>query len=223
MSQTPLRDTLRVPVESLRWVCDPAQLDFSSTADLPAESAIVGQARAVRALQFGLAINQPGYNIFVSGPPGTGRNTYARAQVSRVAPDRPPPPDWCYVRNFAAADQPIAISLPAGQGRKFRQSVAELITEVREGLRRAFASEAYERARAEAVKRYEQQVGAIWQRLEEQARSRGLSLQRTPTGILTVPVDLQGRPVTEEVFQTLPEADRTRVTVRMQELQEMIN
>ncbi len=223
MSQTPLRDGLRVPVESLRWVCDPAQLDFSSTADLPAESAIVGQDRAVRALQFGLTIKQPGYNIFVSGPPGTGRNTYARAQVSRVAPDRPTPPDWCYVRNFAAADQPIAISFPAGEGRKFRQSVAELITEVREGVRRAFASEAYERARAEVVKRYEQQIGAIWQRLEEQARSRGLSLQRTPTGILTVPVDLQGRPITEEVFQALPEADRTRVTARMQELQEMIN
>ena len=223
MSQTSLRDGLRVPVESLRWVCDPAQLDISSTADLPAESAIVGQARAVRALQFGLTINQPGYNIFVSGPPGTGRNTYARAQVSRVAPDRPPPPDWCYVRNFAAADQPIAISFPAGEGRKFRQSVGELITEVREGLRRAFASEAYERARAEVVKRYEQQIGAIWQRLEEQARTRGLSLQRTPTGILTVPIDLQGRPITEEVFQALPEADRTRVTTRMQELQEMIN
>jgi lon-related putative ATP-dependent protease len=223
MSRSSLRDQLRIPVESLRWVCDPAHLDFVSTEELPAESAVIGQARAVRALEFGLSVGQPGYNIFVSGPPGTGRNTYTRAQVNRIAPSRPRPADWCYVHNFVAADQPVAVPLPTGEGRKFRQSIAEMTAEVREGVRRAFASEAYERTRAEVVKRYEQQVGAIWENLEEQARGRGIALQRTPTGILTIPVDLQGRPISEEVFQSLPEADRTRITARSREIQEIVN
>ncbi len=223
MNPPPLRESRRLRAEALRWTCNPAELDFAPAAELLQESTIVGQGRAVRALEFGLAIDQPGYNIFVSGPPGTGRNTYTRTEVERAAPGRPTPPDWCYVRNFAASDQPIAIPLRSGEGRKFRQSVAEMITEVREGLRQVFASEAYERARAEVAKRYEQEIGEIWKDLEDQARSRGLSLQRTPTGILTVPVDLQGRPVSEEVFQALPEADRTRITTRTQELQEIVN
>ncbi len=222
MTSPPLRDARRLPPEALRWTCDPAGLDLASSAESSPDAQIIGQARAVRALQFGLAIDQSGYNIFVSGPPGTGRSTYARAEVERLASDRAVPPDWCYVRNFAMADQPVAISLPAGQGRQFRHDVGELITEVREGLRRAFASDAYERQRAEVVKRYEQVVGEIWQGLEEHARSRGLLLQRTPTGILTVPVDLQGHPVAEEVFQALPEAERQRIQARTRELQDEV-
>ncbi len=223
MTPTSARDDRRLTPEALRWVCDPAGLGFTTTADLPKEAAIVGQARGVHALQFGLEIVQPGYNIFVSGPPGTGRNTYARGEVERAAQSRPVPPDWCYVRNYGAADQPIAIALPPGQGAAFRDHVGEMVGEIRGNLKRAFASEAYEQQRAEVAKRYEQQLGALMQQLEGQAKSRGLALQRTPTGVITVPVDLQGRPITQEVFQALPEAERDRITGRMKELEEVMN
>jgi lon-related putative ATP-dependent protease len=218
----PTREHLRVPAEALRWTCDLTSLGFATTADLPRESAIVGQVRGVRALQFGLGIDQPGYNIFVSGAPGTGRSTYTRGEVERVAQAKPVPSDYCYVRNFAAADQPVAISLPAGEGQAFRARVADLVIEVREGVRRAFASEAYEQQRATVAKQYEQQLGEIWQALENQAKIRGLMLQRTPTGILTVAVDLQGRPITPEVFQSLPEGERQRIADRSKELEEVL-
>jgi len=210
-------------VDALRWRCDPVELGFASTADLPADEQVIGQGRAVRALRFGLGIEQQGYNIFVSGPSGTGRSTYARAEVEGVARDRPVPSDWCYVRNFASAGEPIAISLPPGRGRAFRHDMEELIAEVREGVRRAFASEVYEKQRAEILKKYEQSIGEIWQALEEQARGKGLMLQRTPTGIVTVPADLQGHPVPEETFRQLPEQDRTRLTNSMRELGDLIN
>ncbi|HKV45579.1 MAG TPA: ATP-binding protein [bacterium] len=216
------REQRRLPAEALRWTCDPTPLGFKTTADLPPESAIVGQVRGVHALQFGLGIDQPGYNIFVSGPSGTGRNTYARGEVERAAMGQPVPPDWCYVRNFAAADQPVAVSLPAGEGQAFRARVADLVTEIREGLRRAFASEAYEQQRATVAKQYEQQLGEIWQALENQAKIRSLMLQRMPTGILTVAVDLQGRPITPEVFQALPESERQRIAERSKELEEIL-
>jgi predicted ATP-dependent protease len=216
------RDSRRLPPEALRWVCDPAGLGFATTAELPPTTEIVGQSRGVHALQFGLGIDQQGYNIFVSGPSGTGRSTYARSEVERAAQGQPVPSDWCYVRNFAAADQPVAIALPAGEGATFRNRVADLVAEVREGLRRAFTSEAYEQQRAQVSKRYEQQLGEIWQQLENQARIRGLILQRTPTGILTVPVDLQGRPISPEVFQGLPELERSRLTARTKELEEVM-
>ena len=220
MMPTSARVARRLPPDALRWVCDPTELGFKSTSDLPTEATVVGQARGIRALQFGLEINQPGYNIFVSGPSGTGRSTYARGEVERLANARPVPPDWCYVRNFGAADQPVAISLPTGQGAAFREHIAEMVAEIRGGLKRVFASEAYEQQRADVAKRYEQQLGEIMQQLEGQAKLRGLALQRTPTGIITVPVDLQGRPITPDVFQALPEAERDRITGRMKEIEE---
>ncbi len=222
MSPSHPRDERRLPVEALRWTCNPAELGFTSTADLPADAQIIGQDRAVRALEFGLGVDQQGYNVFVSGPSGTGRATYTRTEVEQAARGRPVPSDWCYVRNFASAGEPVAIALPAGRGRTFRRDLEELVAEVQEGLRRAFASDVYEKQRAEAVKHYEQAVGEIWQELDKQARSRGLSLQQTPTGILTVPVDLQGRPITEETFRQLPEPDRARLTTNMKELQDLV-
>ena len=216
------KDDRRLPPETLRWTCDPADLGFTTTADLPQQAAIVGQARGVHALQFGLGIGQHGYNVFVSGPPGTGRSSYARLEVERIAQAQPAPQDWCYVRNFAVADQPIAISLGTGTGRAFREGVADLITEVREGLRRVFAGDAYEQQRATVAKRYEQQLAELWQQLENQAKIRGLLLQRTPTGIATVAVDLQGRPVSPEVFQGLPEVERARIAARTKELEDVL-
>jgi predicted ATP-dependent protease len=215
-----LGDGRQLSPDALRRSCDAASLGFTTTAELQSDGAprLVGQPRAVRALEFGLRVDQPGYNIFISGPPGTGRMTYARSAVDETARQGRVPPDWCYVRNFASPSQPIAIRLPAGIGRRFQRDVRELMVEIREGLRQAFTSEIYERRRAEVVKRYEQRVAQIWEGLEAEARTKGLMLQRTPTGIATVPVDLQGKPVPEETFNQLPEADRTRLQQRTAEL-----
>jgi len=223
MASTGSRESCRLSPEALAWVCDPHELDFATTADLRPAMAIIGQARAVRALKFGLGLHQPGYNIFVSGLSGTGRTTFSRDEVDSVARAMPVPTDWCYVRNFATVDQPIAISLPAGEGRAFQQHVGELVSEVREALRRSFASETYERQRAEVAKGYEQKLNELWRKVEAQARSRGLMLQRTPGGVLTVPVDMQGRPILEEVFQALPETERTRITNATKEIGETLD
>ncbi|HKX17912.1 MAG TPA: ATP-binding protein, partial [bacterium] len=221
---SPLDNGRRLDPDSLRRSADAASLGFKTTAELQSDVGIrlVGQPRAVQALDFGLRVDQPGYNIFISGPAGTGRMTYARTAVDEAAKKGRVPPDWCYVRNFASPSQPIAILLPPGIGRKFQLDVRELLVEIREGLRQAFASEAYERRRADVVKGYEQRVGQIWEGLETQARSKGLMLQRTPTGIATVPIDLQGKPVPEEVFNQLPEADRTKLQQRTTELSDSV-
>jgi predicted ATP-dependent protease len=176
----------------------------------------------VHALEFGLTVNQPGYNVFVSGPPGTGRSTYTRDKVEESAEHRPVPADWCYVRNFADGDRPIAMSFPPGQGGAFREGMAGLITEVRNGLRRAFTSEAYERQRREIVKQSEQKIGEVWEGLETLARSHGLMVRRTPSGIITFPADLRGEPIPAEILQALPEAEQARLAARMRELGESI-
>jgi hypothetical protein len=64
-----------VPAAKLRNVCDAAGLGFTSTADLPGLDTIVGQQRAVQALDFGLGIRNVGFNVYVAGLPGTGKVT----------------------------------------------------------------------------------------------------------------------------------------------------
>jgi len=221
-AQNGARERLRLPVESLRWRCDPAALPFETTAELKPEETVVGQQRAVRALDFGLTVMQPGYNVFVSGPVGTGRTTYTHKKISDLAATRPTPPDWCYVYNFEQPDQPIAVSLPSGRGERFRRDVDELIGELKDGIRKVLASEHFAARRTEALRTYEGRINAIWQELEAEARRLGFGLERTPAGIFPVPTGPSGEPLSPEVVERLTEQQREALQQRARSLQEKI-
>ncbi|HLE77497.1 MAG TPA: Lon-like protease helical domain-containing protein, partial [bacterium] len=151
MSPSDLRERHRLAPEHLRWVCDPAGFSFDTTAELHADEVIVGQDRAVQALDLGLSMTQPGYHVFISGPVGTGRTTYAKKKVQAASAARPTSPDWCYVYNFQQPDQPIAVSLPPGTGAQFRKDMDELVTELQDLIRKLFSSERFEERKAELL------------------------------------------------------------------------
>jgi hypothetical protein len=65
--------------------CDPALLPSQTTAELAAETGIVGQAPAVDAVQFGIDIKQPGCHLFVRGEPGSGRHPLVRRLLEAKA------------------------------------------------------------------------------------------------------------------------------------------
>lgn len=223
MSRQPdLRARHRLSPDQLRWVCDPKSIAFASTAELTGDEVIVGQDRAVRALDLGLTIAQPGYNVYISGPVGTGRTTYARKKVQALAAERPVPPDWCYVYNFQQPDQPAALSLPAGQGARFRRDMEELVDELKDAVRKVFASETFESRRRDLVQSFEQQIKEIWRELEARATQLGFTLQRTPTGIVTVPVGPSGEPISQEQFAMLSEAQREEITRHGRDLEQEV-
>ena len=82
---------LKVPVRSLTRVCNPDALGFETTAEVTPLDGTIGQDRAISALEIGLDIDAPGFNIFVSGAPGTGRNSAVRSCLERIAVTRPNP------------------------------------------------------------------------------------------------------------------------------------
>ena len=123
---TDLEKKLAVAIDQLRWRCDAPGLGFDSTEDVDTCSHIIGQRRALEALRLGLEIQGLGYNIFVSGPVGTGRTSTVRCLLEEIDKDRKAPDDKCYVNNFNDPDQPILVRLPAGQGRQFQKSMDEL-------------------------------------------------------------------------------------------------
>ncbi|MBM4237144.1 MAG: ATP-dependent protease, partial [Euryarchaeota archaeon] len=109
--------------EKCRNACPDVVFDCKSTAELSALSGIIGQDRAVRALQFGLNIEDKGFNVYVSGMPGTGRKTAIVDFLKELAKARPIPPDWCYVNNFKDPINPRALELPPGKGMEFKKEM----------------------------------------------------------------------------------------------------
>ena len=220
--ETSARERQRLSVAALSWRCDPQVFSFETTAELAAEEIMVGQERAVRALDFGLSVPQAAYNVFVTGPVGTGRTTYTHKKVKDLAAARPTPPDWCYVYNFQHPDQPMAVSLPPGWGARLRHDVDELVEELQDGIRKVLASEHFAARRSEALRAYEGRINEIWQSLEAKARRLGFGLERTPMGVVPVPQGPSGEPLSSEVIERLTEGQREELQQRARALQEDI-
>lgn len=207
-----------VPVEKLRRVCDPAVFSFESTEEVEPLIGTIGQERAVTAIEFSLGVKTPGFNIYVAGPVGTGRNSTVRSYVQRAAEKEPVPPDWCYVHNFAEPDRPLTLSLPAGRGRVFADDMRDLIESCKAEIPRAFESEDYEKRKKEIVGEFEEERAAALEDVQKDAQTKGFSVQLTPAGIITIPV-IEGRPVTPEEYARLPGERRRALQQESEELQ----
>lgn len=211
--------TLELKAEQLKKTFDPDTLGVETTASLDALSGIIGQQRAVSALRFGLGMQQPGFHIYVAGPPGIGKMTAVQTFLEEVAASKPTPHDWCYVNNFEDAYQPKACKLPAGMGRAFQTDMKNLIDGIRIQLPKAFLSEAYGVRRDEIVKALDKQREVVLERINDQAAQAGFLLQMTATGIAMTPM-LGGRGLSDIEFQALPITARDEYRVRRETLQQ---
>ena len=117
-----------VPVDKLRWRLDPATLSFETTEDLKPLKEIIGQTRGVEAFRFGMGMDKPGYNVFVTGTSGTGRmSTVKKLLEEMTKKEGDVPDDLCYVNNFKHPEAPILMRLKAGMGSKFKQDVRDFL------------------------------------------------------------------------------------------------
>lgn len=194
--------------ERLFNACDPAEFEFTSTEELADTSVIIGQERALDAIQFGIAIEQEGYNVFALGPPGAGKLTATKEIVTREAQRQPVPADWCYVNNFAQPSKPRALNLPAGQGRRFARDMEQLIEELSSAIPAAFEGEEY-RSREEEIEgeAKEREFNAL-NDLRNEAKRLHISLIETPTGFAFAPVDAHNGVLSPDQFQKLSEQEQ---------------
>jgi len=184
---SPLERKLRLPVTKLRWRCPPGCLKFRTTDDIelkqpdPADDhcGTVGQDRAVDALALGLEIEATGYNIFVTGPVGTGRTTTVRQMLKRFEQEDRELDDKCYVNNFRDPDQPMLIRLPAGQGHRLRREMNHFVEHLAENVPARFEGEEYQHARAEIVDRFKEMGGSKVREFEKKVAAEGFALVQT--------------------------------------------
>jgi lon-related putative ATP-dependent protease len=199
-----------LPPEVLRRICDPANFDFETTASLPNVQEVLGQPRAVAALEFGVGMASHGFNLFALGLPGSGKTTLIREYLERRAIDQPVPPDLCYVDNFKDARRPIALSFPAGHAHELKRAVDALIDELRAAIPKSFEAKEYENRRDEIMHQMETSVAEEFARLEQHVKKGGFQLVPTSGGMLLVPA-INGRPVSEAELEALSEEQRNKL------------
>lgn len=205
--------------EQLRRTFDPQTLGIATTEHLKPLAWIIGQARAVSALQFGIDIQDVGFHIYVAGPPGSGKMRALWTFLEEVAQRKASPPDWCYVYNFDDPYQPTACPLPSGQGRQFQQDMQHLIEYISREIPKAFESDEYGTKQGEIGKALDRQRSQVFEHMSEHARQAGFVLQATSLGLMLVPV-IEGRPMSDTESQSLSAAVREDLQRRHEILQD---
>ncbi|MGQ9678462.1 MAG: Lon protease family protein [bacterium] len=194
-----------VPVEKLRWCCDPEALGFKTTDEVKITHEIVGQERAIGALQLGLEITAAGYNIFVTGLPGTGRATTVQKLLEKTRPIKNLT-DKCLVNNFQNPDQPRLLVLPAGEGRRLQTEMDELISYLVKNVPRLFEGEGYQNARQEIVDRFKEQGVARVRDFEKKVAAEGFALvQPSPVARPELAPIVEKEPVNVDALDRLVE------------------
>ena len=206
-------DKFKVPVSMLTPSVDPTQLGFEDTSELEPLTDIIGQERAVEALEFGLSMKSPGFNLYVSGPVGTGKATLVRQMVKRLAQAAPAPSDWCYVNNFQDPSRPASLSFAAGQGCAFKRDMAAFIDSLRRDIPAAFESKKYLDAKAKLHDETEAKKKLFFQELTQLSLTRGFGFDETPAGFGLVPLK-DGHPMTSEALEAMTEQEQQDLNER---------
>lgn len=196
-------DGIKLTFEQLRNECCDECADFLSTAELGSLEGIIGQDRAVEAIDFGLNIKKKGYNIFVSGISGTGRNSYITLIANRKAKTEKPADDWVYVFNFKKPEHPIALNLQNGQGKVFQKAIENSIVLIKKEIENIFMSQEYERAKNMLYKQLNDVSEELLEELNELAKKFGFTYTNTDRGLVSIPLKSDGNAMTEEDFKTM--------------------
>lgn len=207
--------------EHLYTPCDRSLLSFDTTAALPDLEAAIGQTRALEAIQFGVRMRQPGFNVFALGPAGIGKQTIVSHVVRRQAGQDPAPLDWVYVNNFRQPHKPIALGLPRGDGARLARDMTKLVEELRNAIPAAFESEEY-RAQVQDVEQNlkDQQEGAL-DEVRHEAEKFNISLLRTAAGFAFAPMR-EGAVMSPAEFEKLPKDEQQRAESDIERLQEQL-
>jgi len=214
-----MTDHQPLPVESLYHHCDLSALSFETTTELPDLTQIIGQTRALDALHFGVGIRQQGYNLYVLGTQGVGKQTVVEEYLQHEAGEAGPPSDWCYINNFEQSNKPRALKLPAGDGARLRKDTRKLLTDLTTAITNTFNSAEY-RVRIEEIEAaFHNKQEQAFSALKEQAKQHHIILVSTPDGFAFAPTHEDETIIKPSDYDKLPPAEQERIEAEIDKLQ----
>jgi len=206
----------------LRCICSPKIFSFKKTSELKPLDSVIGQERAVEAIEFGLNMESKGYNIFVTGLEGTGKSTIIRDLVTAHARKQPTANDWCLVNNFKEDFRPRAFEVPPGKGVVFAKRMNKLIDDLKKELPKALESDAYLRKLDATKKRYSEQQNRYLKNMEKFAADRQLLLDMSEGDFKIIPL-IDGQPIDTIEDVQLTEAQQSRIEKNLDATKEQID
>lgn len=182
--------------------CPLSAFKFKTSNELETYNGIIGQERALEAVKTAMQIYQKGFNLYVCGNVGMGKTAYVLSVVNKLAKSQKIPNDICYIYNFDNPNEPLALSLPVGQGRMLKEDMNKFITAIRNELLKSFGSSDVEKEKKVIVSEYEQKKNEIMKKFDEYTTSEGFKIKTTETGIYFSPI-YNGNVLNEQEFNAL--------------------
>ena len=221
-----LMEQFRVAWDKTTWKRDLESFAFQCTDELAPLDHFIGQDRAQEAIRFGLEVDKPGYNLFVTGLTGTGKTSAIQTHLQSIVDNldrqekRRPISDWTYVYNFEDPDRPNIIRLPRGSGKVYRQQISLALRTFQAEIPKVLGNETFEhqcRTHEESNRKATQE---LMSGLEQAGQVVNFAVQLTPNGISIFPM-MEDRPMTPEEYQALEAEPKVAIDeVRSQLMQQ---
>lgn len=207
--------------KDLKMTCNTSIFDFETTEELEPIQSGIGQDRGIKALEFGLQVNVKGYNLYLEGPSGVGKTMYTKNYLDKIASKQRPPHDWCYIYNFDNPNEPIAVDLPAGQGKEFKEAMEGFIKEIKKDIKKTFNNDDFEKEKALIKQEFETKRSALLEQLNKEASKYDFQVKTAQNGIYMMPV-VDGKAIEEEEFDKLDEEIKKQYEEKSTIVQEQI-
>jgi lon-related putative ATP-dependent protease len=207
--------------EQLRRIVDISKFKFKSTKEIDPLKKVIGQERAVSAINFALEMQESGYNVFVTGSYGTGRTTIVTDLLNEKASNKSVPHDWAFVFNFKNPDEPLCLEIPSGQANNFKKDMQRLINNVMNDIQKAFESKSYLVRKNEIIESYDQKKQDLYNSLDDEARKMNIQIKSSNMGFITVPL-ADGKAMESNEFQNLPNTEQEKITKNVNSIQKRI-
>ena len=191
--------------KDLKMNCDKDLFDFETTKELENINTGIGQERGIKALEFGIQVDVKGYNLYLEGPSGVGKTMYTKNYLNKISEKKKTPNDWCYIYNFNNPNNPISVSLPAGQGKEFKDNMDGFIKEIKKDIKKTFNADDFEKEKALIKQEFESKRSLLLDKLNKDALKYNFQVKSSQNGIYMMPV-VEGRAIEEEEFDKLDEA-----------------
>jgi len=213
--------TTRLLVEQLTAQLSAEQFSYSEvTPDV--EQIFIGHERAKEALEFGLSMGAPGFNIFAMGEHGTGRQTLIKQMLAVTAAKEETPHEWCYINNFDDVHAPYKLYVSAGDGKQLLARINTFIDELLDLFPEIFDNPSYQRQKAavdrDFNKKYDQAIAEV----EESALKDDVLLYEENGEIGFSPL-VDGKPLNDKEFAGLDEGKRADFYLLLEKLENFLS
>ena len=217
-----MRKVNELSYKDLKDVCNPNMFKFDKIKEVADTTNLVyGQDRGIRALEFGVNVDLKGYNLYLEGPTGVGKTMYTKKFLQTRAAKEKVPNDWCYIYNFNDPNEPIAVSLPAGQGKVFKETMDAFIRNIRKDIKKTFNNDEFEKEKKLIKQEFEEKKDYILVKLNDKTLKHGFQVKSAQNGIYMMPV-YEGKTIEEEEYEKLPLEVKSEFESKSQVVQEMI-